>query len=384
MSEGAPDQALDGPVVAIFRAPTFNLSETFIQDQAASLRRYRPLIVGLERKGPVRRDLAERVLLPSSAAERVAFQLGRVAAMAERMRSFRPSLVHAHFATDGVAAVPLARALGIPLVTTLHGFDVSRRRLSLMLSGRWSWQRYVLFRRALLRRGSLFLAVSSAVRARAVAIGFPEDRTIVHPIGVDLGRFRPGGAAEPGLILHVGRLVEKKGTAVLIAAMARLRSAGVEARLSIVGDGPLRGPLQRHAERMGVAEAVQFHGALPSEEVAAWLARAWLLALPSVTARNGDAEGLPTVLVEAAASGVPAVATDHMGNGEIVLDGRTGFLVAERDPAALAARLAELLASPELRARMGGAARHHAEQGFDIRRQTRALEALYDRLIGLA
>ena len=358
----------DNPVAAIFRSPLFNASEGFVQAQAAALRRYRPLLVGLEDKGNAIPALAGRLLL----AERpLAFRLGKVAALADQLRPHRPALIHAHFATDGLLALPLARALGVPLVTTLHGFDVHRSRARLLRSGRLSWIRFALLRRRLIEQGDLFLAVSDALREAAVARGFPAGRTVSHRIGVDLDRFGPA-EPEPGLILHVGRLVEKKGTCVLLDAMARLP----DARLAIVGDGPLRGALARQAAALG--DRIRFLGALPPVEVAAWMRRAWLLAAPSVTAADGDSEGLPTVIVEAAAASLPAVGTYHSGIPEAVADGETGFLVPERDAAALAGRLTALLGSAELRDRMGKAARALAQRRFDLRRQTALLEDLYD------
>ena len=384
-SNPPPTASSPRPAVAIFRAPLFNASETFIRNQAAALVRYRPVFVGLEAKPGAWSSDGAPMVLPSDWTERADFGLlGRVGPIAGRLRSHEPVLIHAHFGPDGLAALPLAGALGVPLVTTLHGYDVGRSRRSMLLSGRSSWTRYALARERLMRGGALFLAASEAVRRRAIALGFPAERTLVHHVGVDLGRFRPEPErAEPGLIVHVGRLVEKKGTAVLIEAVARLRREGSGARLVVIGDGPLRPALERRANERDLAGRVEFLGEIVPDEVAAWLRRAWLLAVPSVTARDGDAEGLPTVLVEAAASGVPAVATDHMGNGEVVIAGLSGLLVGERDPLALAAALAQLLEFPALRAKFAQAARRHAERAFDLSRQTEELERHYDRIAGL-
>lgn len=371
------------PVVAIFRSPVFNASETFVQAQAAGLTRYRPLIVGLEDKGHVVPALAERILLPRTRMERLAFRLGRVGPLAERVRSWSPALVHAHFATDGLLALPLARALGVPLVTTLHGYDVSRSRARMLASGQLSWVRYALFQRRLMAGGRLFLAVSDALRRQAISRGYPAERIITHYVGVDLDRFRPdGGEAQPGLVLHVGRLVEKKGTATLIRAFAAVRQAVPAASLVIAGDGPLRAGLERQCAALGLAGSVRFLGARPPAEIAGWMRRAWLLAAPSVTAADGDSEGLPTVVAEAAASGLPTVGSDHAGIPEAVIDGRTGFLVPEGDADALAARLVALLAAPDLRRSMREAARALAEERFDSIRQTALLEDHYDRVAG--
>jgi glycosyltransferase involved in cell wall biosynthesis len=365
-------------VAAIFRSPLFNASETFVQTHALSLRRYRALVVGLERKGHILPALEERLLV-ATGRERLGLKfLGGAAALARRLRPFAPRLIHAHFGTDGLLALPLAEALDIPLATTLHGFEVSRSFDAMIFSGRLSWSHYAIGKRRLQRRGDIFIAVSEAIRAKALAQGYPPERTIVHYNGIDLAHFAaPAGARESGLVLHVGRLVEKKGTRLLLDALAEVP----QAKLVILGDGPLRPQLERHAAARGLADRVRFLGPQPPEEVARWMGRAALLAAPSVTARDGDSEGLPTVVIEAAAASLPSVVSDHSGLPEAVIDGRSGFVVPEGDAQALAARLAELVASPELQARMGAAARAVAEERFDATRQAAALEDCYDALV---
>ena len=366
----------------IYRSPLFNPTETFVQAHAAGLTRYQPLLAGLEDKGNAWPNLRDRILTPRSEEEALRFKLlGQAGVFASQLAGITPRLVHAHFATDGLLALPLARSLGLPLVTTLHGYDVGRTRPRLLASGRISWVKYALFRRRLMDRGDLFLAVSDAVRRQAVAIGYPEERTHTHYLGVDLDRFSPDGRdAEPGLILHAGRLVEKKGTRLLLHALAQARTSCPEARLVIVGDGPERPALERLAAELGLAASVHFAGVLTQDEVADWMRRAWLLAVPSLTASDGDAEGLPTVILEAAALALPAIGSDHMGIPEAIVDGRTGFVVAERDADTLAVRIVELLGSAELRGRMGAAARALAEEKFDAARQIALLEERYDEL----
>jgi colanic acid/amylovoran biosynthesis glycosyltransferase len=361
------------PVAALFRTPVFNPTERFIQDQAAALTRWRPLVVGLERKGEVLPALRDGMILPAGTAERLLFSArGRGGGIEARLRAAGPRLIHAHFGTDGLKVLPLARTLGVPLITHLRGYDVTLSKAALIGSGRPTWIRYALGRGRLMRGGDLFLAVSEALRDRAIALGYPAERTLTHYNGVDLDRFHPGdGPREAGLVLHVGRLVEKKGSAVLIEAMAGLE----DARLVVIGDGPLRPALERRA-----GPSVQFLGALPPEEVASWMRRASVLAAPSLTASDGDAEGLPNVVVEAAASGLPVVATHHSGIPEAVADGETGFLVPEGDAAALAARIAALLGPEDVRRQMGAAARSLAEDRFDRARLTARLEAIYDEV----
>ncbi len=364
------------PVVAVFRTALFNSTERFIQEQAEALTRWRPLLVGLERKGEILPALREGMILPANVAERLAFAAtGRGGAVEAKLRRARPKLIHAHFGTDGLKMLALSRALGLPLITHLRGYDVTLTRAALIASGRPTWSRYALQRGRLMRDGTLFLAVSDALRKQAIALGFPAARTRTHYNGVDLDRFQPGRRPrEPGTILHVGRLVEKKGTADLIAALAGM--GGV--RLVVIGEGPLRTQLQRQAGALGVK--AQFLGAQPADEVATWMRRATLLAAPSVTARDGDAEGLPNVIVEGAACGIPVVATRHSGIPEAVEDGVTGWLVPEGDRAGLTARIGELLASADLRREMGFAARSLVMERFDRARQAERLEAIYDEV----
>jgi glycosyltransferase involved in cell wall biosynthesis len=375
--DGAADH---WPAVVIFRAPLFNASETFVRAHALGLKRYRPLLAGLEDKGNIPAELRSSTFLPHGLAERLRGRLGDFDWLAARLRADRPRLVHAHFGPDGVAALSLSRALKIPLVTTLHGYDVARSERALLLSGRLSWMRYALGRRRLFREGRLFLAVSDALRAMAVRAGYPADRTITHYLGIDLDAFAASPERHGTTILHVGRLVEKKGTAVLLDAFVKVRATHPSATLTIVGDGPLRRSLERRAGEWGLGESVAFLGSQPPSAVAEWMRRAAVLAAPSVTAHDGDAEGLPTVLLEAAASGLVAVGSHHSGIPEAIDDGRTGFVVPEGEAGPLADRLGELLASAELRRSMGAAARRLAEKRLDGRVQSERLEALYDSL----
>ena len=383
MPEWRPSLIADDPrpVALVFRSPVFNAAETFVAAQAAGLVRYQPLVLGLYGKGHVPDALDGRVLLASRGQELSLKLFGAAGGPAARLAPFRPRLIHAHFGPDGTLALPLARRLGVPLVTSLRGYDVTRSPLRLLSSGRLSWMRHALWRRTLMEQGTLFLAVSNALREQAIAAGYPAERTMTHYNGVDLTRFAPAGDDDGKTVLHVGRLVEKKGTAVLLHAFAEVRDKRPGASLVIIGDGPLRGSLERLAGQLGLTEAVRFIGFQSSAAVAEWMRRAAVVAVPSLRADDGDGEGLPNVVVEAAASGRPVVATDHGGIGEAVEDGLTGFLVPEGAVAPLADRLGELLESAELRRRFGAAARTVAEAKFDMRRQMARLETLYDNVV---
>jgi colanic acid/amylovoran biosynthesis glycosyltransferase len=207
--------------------------------------------------------------------------------------------------------------------------------------------------------------------------GWPEEKIVVHYIGVDTAFFRPDPAVtRDPVVLFVGRLIEKKGATHLITAMRDVQARVPEAELVLIGHGSRRAQLERQASESGVR--ARFLGELPPEEVRGWMKRAQVLCAPSVTASNGDSEGLPTVIVEAQAMGLPVVASISAGIPEIVADGVTGFLGREGDVTALTAQLLTVLDDSALRERMGGAGRARVLAHFDLHRQTARLEALYD------
>lgn len=375
--------------VVVFRQQLFKVSETFIVQQATGLVRYRPIYCGRVRSGPAP-EWAESVALQDvpgighalySMAVPVMRAPGGYRALLQRAGAERPCLIHAHFGVDGVQALPLACSLRVPLVTTFHGFDATTRTGRFLLSGSPSLMNYALHRRRLARRGDLFLCVSKFIRDRVLTLGFPRARVRVHYIGVDTGAITARSPEEEQpVILHVARLVEKKGTAYLIRAFSRIANRYPSVRLQIMGDGPLRKRLAQLAVSCGVGPRVMFMGAQPHSHVLAAMRAAQVLVLPSVTARNGDAEGLGMVLLEAAATGVAQIGTLHGGIPEAVEDGKTGYLVPEHDIDALADRLDRILGDTELRRCMGEAARQMAEARFSLKRQCAALEDIYDEV----
>ncbi|MCB8881061.1 glycosyltransferase [Acidisoma cellulosilytica] len=369
--------------VIIFRHNLFRISEPFITQQAQTLKRYRPVYLGRLRFGPEPTGASSLALRDLRYGwPMIGWQmLSRSPRPFFRMlESHRPALIHAHFGIEGVYALPLARRLGIPLITTFHGFDATLSTAALLRSP--AWANYPLFRHQLAQEGALFLCASAFLRERVIAMGFPESRTHVHHIGVDC-RTGPSLKAdgETLTILHVARLVEMKGTEYLIRSFAQVAAQNSEIRLDIIGDGPLRASLEALSKSLRLETRIRFLGALPHEKVLAAIRRAAMLVLPSVRTKTGRMEGLGLVLLEAAANGLPTIGSRVGGIPEGVLDGETGFLVPERDEVALAARMQTLTADPALRRRMGVAARTFVEQRFDLHHQTSLLEDWYDTVL---
>ena len=371
--------------VVIFRHNLFRISEPFIAQQAQRLRRYRPLYLGRLRYGDPPAGAASVALqdrVRGSPLPLVLWQMLTRDTRAYRrlLEGRRPALIHAHFGVNGVYALPLARRLGIPLITTFHGFDATLATPAFLGSPEWAQYRFL--RGRLARDGALFLCASAFIRDRVVAMGFPAERTRVHYIGVDCEAIRPRDAREESAtILHVARLVEVKGTEYLIRAFAGVAARHAAAQLIIIGEGPLGRRLRALADSLGLRERIAFLGARPHAQVLERLRQAAMLVLPSVPTGSGRVEGLGMAALEAAASGVPVIGSAQGGIPEAVVDGRTGYLVPPRDADALGRRISELLDDPAARQRLGAEGRAHVERHFDIRRQTQALEHLYDAVL---
>jgi colanic acid/amylovoran biosynthesis glycosyltransferase len=374
--------------VVIFREQLLPVSETFIAAQAAALKDYTPVFVGLVAAARSLPLDGQKALLKNSpgTVARYRAKAYRQYPYAPRfhrsVKGFSPDLIHAHFAIDGTSALGLQDHLNVPCIVTLHGSDVTTRTDE--------WKRGMRGRRYLARlpklfhRTSRFLCVSDAIRQRAISAGFPEAKLVVHYTGVDCTRFI---ALEPNqrdrsLIVFVGRLLEVKGCEYLLHAMASLApQAGMNAPpgLVVIGDGPLRGELEALSRRLKLN--AQFLGAQPSEVVRQWIGRARIVCNPSVTSAEGNAEGFGMVFAEAQAMGTPVVSSLSGGIPEAVCDGKTGLLAPERDVATLATHLHRFLTDDAFWQSCSVRATAWVRQRFDLHKQTRQLEKIYEEVV---
>jgi len=369
--------------ILVFRIQLLPASETFIVAQAAAMRRYTPFFVGWRRMAGI--DLPQDTSWTVDGGgfkgklRELRFRyLGPTREQLARLRARAPRLVYAHFAPDGHAAMQLAEQLGVPLVTALHGYDVTMtdQAMGATRLGR----EYLQGRRRLQKRGALFLSCSSYVRRRGLDIGYPEDRTIVHSIGVDVERFKPPTVRRrEKFVLFVGRLVEKKGCGNLIEAMVDVQRRSPASDLVVIGAGPLR--LQYEAQAAARGVRCHFLGAQPTTVVREWMARAAVFSVPSVVADSGDAEGFGMVFIEAQAMGLPVVSTLSGGIPEAVEHGKTGLLVKECNPAALAEAILELMQNDELWHRYSVAGRKRVVDQFNLLHQTERLENVFEKLL---
>ncbi len=375
--------------VGIFRLRYPVVSETFIREQARSLARYQPTIITRSRmidSGEPTGMMTVGGHLPSGAMRMARAMYVATASpwLFGPRRTWPPiTLLHAHFGPDATYALPLAERLGVPLITTFHGWDITLPRSSYLTRASLTTWRYVARSAALRRHGTTFIAVSDYIRDCLLAQGYPADRVVRLYVGVDIERFQPlpkRGAVR--FVLSVARHTEQKGVGTLIRGFARLAGTCPDVDLIQVGTGPLTADLKRIAAEHGVGHRVQFVGALSHDAVRALMVRATVVALTSQTPANGQQEALGLVLNEAGACGVPVVATRHGGMPEAVIHGETGLLVPEGDEMAVGEALLTIMSDSSLAARMGARGRTLVSDVFNVRTQTAALEDLYDRVTG--
>lgn len=288
-------------------------------------------------------------------------------ALARRVRRLGVTHVHAHMAhAPATVAMYAAHALGVPFSFTGHAADLFVDRALLIEK---------------LRRAAFVACISRWHRRFYAALTpTPPRRLPVIRCGVDVAAFAPApGGREPGLVVGVGRLVEKKGFDVLLEALALLRGRGVDLRCLVVGDGPERVRLELLLRTLGLTDRAQLLGARPNHEVRALLARAEVVALPCRTGRDGDRDGIPVALMEAMASGAAVVSGELPTIRELIVPHETGLLVPPGDPLALSRALERLAREPELRARLAEGGRAHVGEEFAAEVNLRRLRAAFAR-----
>ena len=381
-------EAPDGRL-AIF-APGFDqLSQTFIHDHVRLLAPGRTVLVSLDSVEaetfgcPVLSHLQPDFNdwggpfggWPSYAYYRLRRRYGPALAFDNRMRlrefleAQKVTAVLAEFGPMGVLAGDVCQQLGVPLHVYFHGYDASYSLRHPTVRRRY---------RRLFGQASSIICASRFLADRLVALGCPERLIHVVPCSVDTSRFFPG-KPRSGQIVALGRLVEKKAPHLTIRAFGKIAGRFPQARLDIVGSGPLREVCERTIAELRLKDRVTLHGGQPHEVCAGLIRRAAIFAQHSMTDPEGNTEGFPVSIAEAMATGVPVVSTRHSGIPEGVLEGVTGLLVEEGDVDGMADAFARLLADPAQAARMGAAGRAHALRTLDQAR----LFARLRRIIGL-
>jgi glycosyltransferase involved in cell wall biosynthesis len=271
--------------------------------------------------------------------------------------------IHAHF-VDRAALVALiaGRLLGKPFSATAHANDIYVDPA--LLPEKITEAKFIA---AISRYGE------SHLRATVGDGSLPSLKCIYN--GIEVRRYRPQERSrqEPRRLLSVGQLQEKKGLRYLIEACAHLRDKGSEFKCDIVGEGPLGRAFEEIIDRLALRDRVSLLGALPHDVVMDMYTQATIFVLPCVIGPDGARDGIPTVILEAMAMGLPVVSTDLSGIPEAVVHGTTGLLVEPEDPKALADALGQLLDDEELRRRMGLEGRRRVVETFDSEINVRKL-----------
>jgi len=369
----------------VYRDKVLPRSETFIPRHYGALERWQPHWTAISRVAEGY-DMGETPVTAINAgglgglvAEARFRTTGAAPAIDRRIDETGSTLIHAHFGKSGARILPLARRRGLPLVVSFHGGDATK-------TGHFRpfWRTGSVFAQrlaAMKEYAALYLTDSAFLKGKLVERGFPADRIEPYHIGIDTDAYVPDPTLDRSLVvLFVGRFVEKKGTRHLIDAMAEVQRQLPDCALALIGDGPERAALEAQAK--ACLRNVRFIGWQTPAQVRQWMNRCRLLAVPSVTASNGDCEGTPSTVFEGHAMGLPVVGTRHSGIPEAVVDGETGLLCGERDSRALAQNILTILSEDGLWDRMSLAARQHAETAFATAVRCRALEALFDRAAG--
>ena len=306
------------------------------------------------------------------------FKHGRDAASLKLFYALIPFLgkdfdiIQCHFGPNGNFIAPLKDIfIKGKLVTTFHGYDI---RDGIEKGGR-------IYSR-LFRSGDLILACSAYSYEHLIRFGSNPDRTAIHPAGIDIKKYSFHPKAASGQVsditfLSVSRLVEEKGLQYGVEAIYLLKkkNPALRVRYVIIGGGPLEKKLKRMCEQLDLKEDVRFMGWMDQNEIIEKMREADIFLLPSV------AEANPVVLMEARATGLPAIATSVGSIPDTVPDGVSGFLVPPRNAEALAEKMEYLAGHPELRERMGFNGRQVVEQMHDIDKLNRRLAEMYEKLL---
>jgi len=372
--------------VAHFRSFYLSQTETFIYQYLKNFKRVSPLVFTL--------NILNNDQFPFSEIHSALYKpyfwgnlvsrfgrniLKRDFKMESLIKKFNISLIHSHFGPDGYHLLPLKKKTGIPLITTFYGYDMS------MLPKQKEWmERY----QKLFRLGDLFLVEGNHMKKGLIQIGCPEKKVKVQHIAIDIekipSRLRtPKSQKEEIIILFCGRFSEKKGLLYALKAVGEVVKSFNSIEFRIIGDGELRQEVDDYIKSANMGKWVKLLGMKSYDEVIRELDSADIFLHPSVTASDGDSEGgAPTIILEAQAAGLPVISTLHADIPEVVIDGRTGFLVKERDIPAIAERLEYLLKNQGVWQEMGRNGREHMSRNYNISHEVKKLEDIYLSLVG--
>ncbi|MFH1182137.1 MAG: glycosyltransferase [Candidatus Woesearchaeota archaeon] len=285
-------------------------------------------------------------------------------------------LIHAHWILpQGLVAVMAKKLFHAKVLVTVHAGDVFPLKSGLLrLLSAWT------------------LRNADAVTVNSIATGDAVRRVAdvpmrIIPMGVDLKLFSSRGSSikkkygiDGKMILFVGRLAEKKGVSYLISAMVSIKKSCPDCKLLIVGEGPEKPLLEKQIEGHALNDSVIFAGSMAKEKLPAFYHSADVFVLPSIIAKSGDTEGLGVVLLEAIASGVPVVASNVGGIPDIIINGKTGLLVKQKNPGAISDAVISLLRQENKGRALSKAALEHVRKNYSWEKVSGRFSEIYSSL----
>lgn len=371
------------PSICIVQPSLGKASETFIAAHAERLPADVTVVHGLRSRGEWP-QINGTPILSQSPYDRAVRKLKRLVQgkpwdweySAAYLQAFRQTKARAVLAEYGMSATEVLEACryaNLPLIVHFHGHDVSRK--SIVESYR---SEYI----QLFQKAAAIIAVSTAMESALVGLGAPRDKVFRNTYGVDCTLFQPTNpAVNPPTFVSTGRFVEKKAPYLTLLAFRNVLDVCSDAKLRMIGDGVLLGPCRDIAKSLSIDHAVEFLGTQPHQVVAAEMKQARAFVQHSVEASDGDCEGTPNSVLEAGASGLPVIATNHAGIPDVVVDEITGLLVDERDVAGMSNHMIRIAQDTILAARLGAAGRDRIEQHFSMDRSIARLWEIIESCI---
>lgn len=359
-----------------YKTNFLNNSETFIQRLISHHKRYEPAALCYRK-----REFTESITVyepPGSGIKKIintaAFHLNlSLPYFSKIIKKTAPDVLHAHFGFDGYKLLKISASKRIPLIVSFYGSDVSR------LPGEFGWKKRY---NKLAAGGAHFISASDFMKKQLTELGFAEEKISVVPFGLDLNKLTfEERKLNPSKIMMAGRLVEKKGFEFALRSVAILQKKGLKPTVSVYGDGPLMIPLKKLAAELEIHDRVSFYGFQPVEVVLEAHKNHGLFLAPSVTASDGDMEGLPNTILEAMAKGTPVIATKHAAIPEAIIHQKSGFLVEERDAEGLADCIEKIVKEKTDLFEIAKKARSVVENKFRIDRMVEDVEMVYDRIL---
>lgn len=367
--------------IAHIRLRFLKITETFIYEEIKNIRKYRPFVFCIKTenldKFPFENIESLSNLNPFSYAFNSIYWLKfkKCPYFEKVIRKENIKLLHAQYGREGIWVISLKDKFGIPLVTNFRGWDSS----TFIKKNPRVYDE-------LFQKGDLFLARCQDMKKDLITLGCPEKKIIVHHSSIDLKKFRfrirkPVDKDEKIKILLVGRFVEAKGIDYAIKAFAKVKENYENIYLTIIGDGPEKSKYKKLIRALGITNDVKLTGYQPHNKVIEEMEMSHIYMCSPFVDRKGEKEGTNNAFAEAQATGMPTIGTYHAGIPEAVINGKTGFLVKEKDIDGLSDKLSYLIEHQDLWGKLGRNGRKHVEKEFNMKIQSRNLEKIYDAVL---